>query len=76
MVNYTITSNQPKSITKKQSVNIAGFGKFSAVDIPARVYTNPQNPTGPRISKPATTRVKFQPFKHFKDCVAEGKFEK
>lgn len=75
-MHYLYNYKQPKSITKKQSVQIAGFGKFSAVDVPARLYTDPQKPTGPKISKPATTRVRFQPFKHFKDCVAEGKFEK
>ena len=62
-----------QSITKKQSVSIASFGKFTPVPVPARSYTNPQDPSGPGIMKPATTKVKFTPYKHLKDCVAEGK---
>jgi nucleoid DNA-binding protein len=49
---------------------ISGFGKFAAREVPPMSYPNPQDPKGPRISKPATTRVKFTPLKHFKDCVA------
>jgi nucleoid DNA-binding protein len=51
-------------------VSIAGFGKFAPHEIPARDYTNPQDAKGPRISKPPTTRIKFTPQKHFRDCVA------
>jgi len=46
------------------------------VDVPAREYNNPSNPGGAKVSKGASVRVKFQPYTHLKDCVAEGKFEK
>ena len=49
---------------------ITGFGKFAPHEVPARDYTNPQDYRGPRISKPPTTRIKFTPQKHFRDCVA------
>lgn len=53
-------------------MQIAGFGKFEAVEVGPRVHTNPQDPNNKeaRISKPPTTRAKFFPGKHFKDCVA------
>ena len=65
-------SVQLQSVAKKQTVQIAGFGKFEAVEVGSRVYTNPQDPNNKeaKISKPPTTRAKFFPGKHFKDCVA------
>lgn len=65
-------SVQLQSVAKKQTVQIAGFGKFEAVEVGPRVYMNPQDPNNKEaaISKPPTTRAKFYPGKHFKDCVA------
>ncbi len=49
---------------------IPRFGKFASIEVAAREYTNPQDLKGPRIMKPPTTRIKFTPKKHFKDCVS------
>lgn len=61
-------------MTNRETVTIPKFGKFEPFDSPAREYRNPK--TEEKVWKPATTRVKFRPFKHFKDCVAEGKIVK
>ncbi len=55
---------------------ISGFGKFATREVSAMGYSNPRDPKGPRIYKPATTRVKFTPLKRFKDCVAGVALEK
>mmetsp|Transcript_42807 Transcript_42807/g.78282 ORF Transcript_42807/g.78282 Transcript_42807/m.78282 type:complete len:105 (-) Transcript_42807:308-622(-) len=62
-----------QSVSKKETVIIPGFGKFVPAEVAERKYGNPQDHSKPKILKPATTRVKFRPFKHFKDCVAESK---
>ena len=59
-------------------MKIAGFGKFEAVEVGPRFHTNPQDPKNKeaRISKPPTTRTRFSPARHFKDCVAGVVVEK
>ena len=73
LMNKYLHSSQ--SVTKKETVTIPGFGKFEAVESPPRTYNSPLTGNIP-LSKPATTRVKFRPFTHFKECVAEGKVTK
>ena len=63
----------PQAIANKETVAITNFGRFYPKEVGAREYRNIQDPTGPLVPKPATTRVGFKPFKHFKDCVAEGR---
>jgi len=69
------THERTQSVANKETVNIPKFGKFVPIETPARIYNNIQNPAGPKIHTPAKTMVKFRAFKHFKDCVAEGKAE-
>ena len=62
-----------QSVANRDIVTIPKFGKFVTLEVDSRTYLNPSNPTGPKVHKPPTTFVKFRPFKHFKECVAEGK---
>lgn len=54
-----------KRNTKKQGVNIAGFGSWTVTKRKARIGRNPQ--TGEEIKIPAGKSVKFRPGKAFKD---------
>mmetsp|Transcript_15940 Transcript_15940/g.28713 ORF Transcript_15940/g.28713 Transcript_15940/m.28713 type:complete len:181 (+) Transcript_15940:66-608(+) len=73
----TVFDTIVESVTKGETVSIPSFGKFVPVDFPARAHVDPSKPVGsPKVWKEATTRVKFRPFKHFKECVAEGKVAK
>lgn len=69
----TVFDTIVESVSRKETVSIGGFGKFTSVDSPAREYTNPSDPKGPKVWKPATNRARFQAYSHFKKCVAEGK---
>lgn len=72
----TVFDTITESVTNGQTVTIPGFGKFVSVNVRARAYNNPNNFDLPKILKPATRRVKFRPYKHFKDCVSKGKTDK
>jgi len=56
-----------KKNTKKQGVNIAGFGSWSVTKRKARMGRNPQ--TGEEIKIPAGKSVKFRPGKAFKEAL-------
>ncbi len=56
-----------KKATKKEGVQIAGFGSFSVVKRKARKGRNPQ--TGEQIKIKASKNVKFKPAKAYKDVI-------
>ena len=56
-----------ETVAEGGTVNIIGFGSFSANETPARAGRNPA--TGESIEIPATKRVKFHAGKAFKDAV-------
>ena len=55
-----------------ETVNIAGFGQFSAKTRAGRVGVNPQNPTE-KIQIPPVTVPKFKAGKALKDCLKKKK---
>lgn len=57
--------------TKKEPVQIAGFGTFTKVKRSARTARNPQ--TGEPIKVKASTSVKFKPGKAFKEIFQKKK---
>lgn len=62
-----ILSNIGKSLSKKESVTLIGFGTFSVSERSARTGRNPQ--TGAEINIPAKNVVKFKPGKALKERV-------
>ena len=74
IVPLTPPTRFPQAVTNKETVSISGFGKFVPTMSAGRNYRNIQ--TGASVYKGPTMKVKFRPYKHFKECVEEGKFEK
>ncbi|KAL9182612.1 hypothetical protein ACHAXT_013264 [Thalassiosira profunda] len=70
----TVFDTIVEAVTNKETVSISGFGKFVPTMSAGRNYRNIQ--TGASVYKGPTMKVKFRPYKHFKECVEEGKFEK
>ena len=60
-----------KEVKKGKSVQLIGFGTFSASKRSARKGRNPQ--TGKEIKIPATTVPRFKAGKAFKDALAKKK---
>ncbi|MBP9761099.1 MAG: HU family DNA-binding protein [Candidatus Magasanikbacteria bacterium] len=59
-------------LQKNGTVNIAGFGQFSAKTRAGRVGVNPQNPTE-KIQIPSVTVPKFKAGKALKDALKKKK---
>ncbi len=57
-----------ETLLKKDSVNIAGFGQFSAKTRAGRIGVNPQNPQE-KIQIPPVTVPKFKAGKALKDAL-------
>ena len=56
------------AVAAKETVSIAGFGKFETVERAARVGVNPQNPSV-KIDIPASCVPKFRASSAFKSAV-------
>jgi len=63
-----IFENIVATLKKSEEVSIAGFGKFSVKDKPARMARNPK--TGEQVKVAAKRVPKFRPAKGLKDMVA------
>ncbi|MBU0660563.1 HU family DNA-binding protein [Patescibacteria group bacterium] len=57
-----------EQLQKNETVNIAGFGQFSAKTRAGRIGVNPQNPTE-KITIPPVTVPKFKAGKALKDAL-------
>lgn len=63
----SVTEAIARALTKGDTVQIAGFGTFSAKKLPARTGRNPR--TGEAINVPAKRTPKFVPAKALKDAL-------
>jgi len=63
----SIINSVTKTLKKKDSVTLTGFGTFKTSDRKARAGINPQ--TGATIQIPARTVPSFKPGKALKDAV-------
>jgi nucleoid DNA-binding protein len=59
-----------KQLVGNQSVQLAGFGSFTAKERSARVGRNPK--TGETIQIPASKTIRFTPGKAFKDYINQS----
>ena len=59
------------TLTKRDSINFTGFGKFATSDRKARMGVNPRNP-GEKVHIPAATVPKFTAGSGLKQSVRNG----
>ena len=60
-----------EALTKRDSINFTGFGKFATSDRKARMGVNPRNP-GEKVHIPAATVPKFTAGSSLKQTVRGG----